>query len=739
MAITFITPVDVTPGTTGVWTDIDCSSYIPVNATGVIIHHANINNNANYDWIGWRKNGSTDNRSRNIDGHMWYSIGVSAQIFEIISSSNVKTWLIGYYTDESVFFTNAIDKSVGATGAWTDINISGDTGADTAIAAHFDIIAGDWSYAIGLRKNGSTDNRHERYNRHIGATIGVDASEICEAYVNNTAQTIHLVGYSKSGFSMDTNGTNVSPASTGIWTDLTALPANSIAGVYEIHGGNFGNDYGLRKNGTSENITANSSSWDNDKRFPIVACDTSQIVEGYIGHSSFQIWKIGSVTAVPTYDAITCTESISVQLATTNIALNKSVTASSTKDANHPASAAVDGSMSTYWSSQYSDPQWITVDLGDIYSLSRVILKWETAYGKKYNINTSLDNSAFDTAYSVSASDGGTDDIFLPDGTTTRYLRVYGTERGTSWGYALWELEVYGATASFTGSDCTITAGSATTVTGSTTGIWYNIDMTRQIDEWINYPTSSPNYGVLLKTTSETNDTFVSFASSEHTTIPIRPSVTIQYKPPYVQFVPTITNLSVWASEDISVQESLSGTGSNILIPNAPTNVSVTQGAGSYSVDIMWDAPTTSNPYNGYKIYRKKESDSDWTQIGIVSNYTLLFQDSSPMSTDASYYWKVRTFSDNPTAESSDSDIANLITNPDAPDILDITYSSTGNTLSWDASTDNITGYEIERSINGVTFELLTTTTSTTYADTDITRGITYTYRVRAYDDGGEG
>ncbi|HZR54663.1 MAG TPA: discoidin domain-containing protein, partial [Streptosporangiaceae bacterium] len=49
---------------------------------------------------------------------------------------------------------------------------------------------------------------------------------------------------------------------------------------------------------------------------------------------------------------------------TTNVALNKTATASSLENASFPASAAVDGNTGTRWSSAFSDPQWLEVDLG---------------------------------------------------------------------------------------------------------------------------------------------------------------------------------------------------------------------------------------------------------------------------------------------------------------------------------------------------------------------------------------
>ena len=46
-------------------------------------------------------------------------------------------------------------------------------------------------------------------------------------------------------------------------------------------------------------------------------------------------------------------------------------TASSTEQAGTPASAAVDGNTGSRWSSAFSDPQWLQVDLGATATISR--------------------------------------------------------------------------------------------------------------------------------------------------------------------------------------------------------------------------------------------------------------------------------------------------------------------------------------------------------------------------------
>ncbi|MFY1670321.1 ThuA domain-containing protein [Plantactinospora sp. WMMB334] len=127
----------------------------------------------------------------------------------------------------------------------------------------------------------------------------------------------------------------------------------------------------------------------------------------------------------------------------TDLARGRSVTASSVEpNSPHAPGNAVDGNSGTRWGSAHSDPQWITVDLGASYRLDRVRLNWETAYGRAYQIHVSPNNSTWTQVYATSSGDGGVDDV--PISANGRYLRVTGTQRGTQWGYSLWDLNVYG-------------------------------------------------------------------------------------------------------------------------------------------------------------------------------------------------------------------------------------------------------------------------------------------------------
>jgi hypothetical protein len=129
----------------------------------------------------------------------------------------------------------------------------------------------------------------------------------------------------------------------------------------------------------------------------------------------------------------------------TNAALGKPTTASSYQavgnGAPYPPSNATDGNTTTRWASDWSDPQWLQVDLGQVTTIHTVQLVWESAYGKAYQLQTSTDGSNWTTVYSTTTGAGGVET--LPVTGSGRYVRIYATQRGTTYGYSLYEFGVY--------------------------------------------------------------------------------------------------------------------------------------------------------------------------------------------------------------------------------------------------------------------------------------------------------
>ncbi|MFJ1625722.1 discoidin domain-containing protein [Streptomyces sp. NPDC088190] len=131
------------------------------------------------------------------------------------------------------------------------------------------------------------------------------------------------------------------------------------------------------------------------------------------------------------------------QAAETLLSQGRSATASSQEGDALSAGAAFDGDLTgTRWASQWRDDEWIQVDLGESRNLSRIVLTWEAAYGKDYEVQTSDNGSDWRTLKAVTGSDGGTDEIAVSG--SGRYVRMQGVARSGGYGYSLWEFQVYG-------------------------------------------------------------------------------------------------------------------------------------------------------------------------------------------------------------------------------------------------------------------------------------------------------
>jgi microsomal dipeptidase-like Zn-dependent dipeptidase len=130
-----------------------------------------------------------------------------------------------------------------------------------------------------------------------------------------------------------------------------------------------------------------------------------------------------------------------------NLAKGASATASSAESnpfTSYAPGRAVDGDVDTRWASDWSDDQWLRIDLGSTHLVRRVTLDWERAYGRSYRVELSTDGVNWRTAWSTTTGDGGLDTARFT-GTPARHVRVQGLGRGTDWGYSLREVGVHGS------------------------------------------------------------------------------------------------------------------------------------------------------------------------------------------------------------------------------------------------------------------------------------------------------
>ena len=146
------------------------------------------------------------------------------RVFEAYTNSTgVKTYLLGYTLDGVKFFTNRIAKSIAVTAVWTDVDISADTGAETAIGAIFTAVNVNPSNAqFGLRRKGSIDDHYSdlRGEQATLGLVGVDASENAQQKIESTDVDLYLIGYVTHGAVFFTNAVPKLATTAGSYEDV---------------------------------------------------------------------------------------------------------------------------------------------------------------------------------------------------------------------------------------------------------------------------------------------------------------------------------------------------------------------------------------------------------------------------------------------------------------------------------------------------------------------------------------
>jgi beta-galactosidase len=124
----------------------------------------------------------------------------------------------------------------------------------------------------------------------------------------------------------------------------------------------------------------------------------------------------------------------------------KAATASSERSQNNFLLAAINAASDNGigWSSEFSDPQWIALDLGVPRKIGRVVLNWEAACATSYRLETSSDGQNWTQVYATDAGKGGIETLTFPP-VMARFVRMFGTKRATKFGYFLWSFHVYGS------------------------------------------------------------------------------------------------------------------------------------------------------------------------------------------------------------------------------------------------------------------------------------------------------
>jgi len=185
-------------------------------------------------------------------------------------------------------------------------------------------------------------------------------------------------------------------------------------------------------------------------------------------------------------------------------------------------------------------------------------------------------------------------------------------------------------------------------------------------------------------------------------------------------------------SSGLKLQKSNASADVSIDKPIVPqTLIAIIKSASSGQVDLSWTFAdqSGSTSISGYRIYRSTTSNSYGAALVTKTNTENTYSDNT-ISAGQKYYYIVRSIS--PSGVESDNSNEVVIKSVSGPATLSAVNSNPNIQLSW-SSVSGAASYLVMRSEKvGGPYGLLTSTTSLSYLDSNITNGITYYYTVVA-------
>jgi len=423
------------------------------------------------------------------------------------------------------------------------------------------------------------------------------------------------------------------------------------------------------------------------------------------------------------------TNPVTASAAGTNLALGKTMTASSANQSFVPSNAN-DANQSSYWESTNNVfPQWLQVDLGSATAVNQIVLQLPSGWGARtetLSVQGSTDGTNFSTIVASTGYnfDGNTNTVSIGFGQTTdRFVRLNVTAN-TGWPAAqVAEFQVFGPTAaspnlalnqpatasSFTQNLVASNAndGNQGTYWESTNNVfpqWWQVDLGASVSInklVLQLPTA--NWGArtetlsVLDSTDNTNFTTL-LPSAAYNFDGVTNTVTINLTAATTtRFVRlNFTANTGWPAAQLSEVQIFGPASGDTTPPTAPTNLAFTQ-PSSTQIALTWGASTDNVGVTGYDIYLNN------VLLTSVPGNALTFTDTEPASLTATYFVRAHDAAGNQSANSNSvtrTGSGGDTTPPTAPTNLTVTTPTSGQvTLTWGASTDNVgvTSYVIFR------------------------------------------
>jgi hypothetical protein len=199
--------------------------------------------------------------------------------------------------------------------------------------------------------------------------------------------------------------------------------------------------------------------------------------------------------------------------------------------------------------------------------------------------------------------------------------------------------------------------------------------------------------------------------------------------------------LRAYNSAGNSAYSNIASATTSASTPAAPSSLTATA-VSSSQINLTWT--DNSNNEDGFRIERCQGAGcANFAEITTVGANATSYSNTG-LTASTTYQYRVRAY--NSTGNSAYSNIASATTlaaavTPAPPSNLTATaISGSQINLAWTDNSTNEIGFKIERSLEGILFLELATVGGnvTTFSDSNLLPGITYYYRVRAYNGTGD-
>ncbi|HFF3759786.1 discoidin domain-containing protein [Stenotrophomonas forensis] len=155
----------------------------------------------------------------------------------------------------------------------------------------------------------------------------------------------------------------------------------------------------------------------------------------------------------------------------------------------------IDNDPGTLTGGAFSPGHWFQIDLGTPATLAGVRLTWDVSNPEGYTLQTSLDGTQWQTAYTMGDSLGGVETLYFAP-RQARYLRLASPQRTSDWGVSIFEMEPLDASLSARVVGLDATQSAALWQGGSAVAIPAGRDDVHTLD--ITLPRPQPSTGLAV-------------------------------------------------------------------------------------------------------------------------------------------------------------------------------------------------------------------------------------------------